>query len=270
MTAPRDVESVVAQARSAQARILAPVDSSDTAIQVQSAQDRVVQELASQGLSFHISRDAGQFVRLVINWSSSTLVAGVGKIEDVAPKGPHPILLHITDGVRVRLEPRNLSNVPDWKRNDISNADYIRLVKGQTYEFRGSVRWCDCDGRSGLDLWVENRNGPLVDGDARNSCFIASVAYGHAHPSTATLRKYRDRILAERDIGRASVRLYYRASPWLVRVVSHTAHGRKLARALLSPIVWGAAWHLTQRDQRKPGSERSGPPTSRIPSDPTA
>lgn len=55
----------------------------------------------------------------------------------------------------------------------------------------------------------------LLEGDKR--CYVASYAYGEAHPLTEHLRRWRDRYLIGWPGGRGLVRLYYFLSPMLVK-----------------------------------------------------
>lgn len=52
---------------------------------------------------------------------------------------------------------------------------------------------------------------------AKPWCFVATMAFGSDAIETFVLRQFRDTVLRRSRVGRAIVRLYYRASPWLCR-----------------------------------------------------
>ena len=73
-------------------------------------------------------------------------------------------------------------------------------------------------------------------------CFVASCVFGRAAPETNALRTLRDQLLRRHRSGRALIRLYYRASPTLVRLLDHHRWARPLMRLLLRPAVIVSGW----------------------------
>lgn len=72
-------------------------------------------------------------------------------------------------------------------------------------------------------------------GDRR--CFVATCVYGADAPETELLRRYRDNSMMRGAWGRAMVRVYYAASPWLVRAIRPFPAVMRIARRILDRIV---------------------------------
>jgi hypothetical protein len=62
--------------------------------------------------------------------------------------------------------------------------------------------------------------------------------YGdYDHPSVVTLRRFRDQKLAHTDVGRAAIRLYYRASPAIATRLKSSTTANDLVRRGLEVLV---------------------------------
>ncbi len=73
-------------------------------------------------------------------------------------------------------------------------------------------------------------------------CFIATAAYGEPWDGRIdTLRRFRDSVMAESDLGRALVATYYRLSPPLADALRPHPAARAMVRAGLAPVVLVAA-----------------------------
>lgn len=71
-----------------------------------------------------------------------------------------------------------------------------------------------------------------------SGCYIATAVYGsYDCPQVWTLRRYRDDTLAETWYGRAFIRVYYAASPTLVKWFGHTEWFKKLWKGKLDHMV---------------------------------
>lgn len=92
----------------------------------------------------------------------------------------------------------------------------------------------------------------LVGGPKKSGCFIATAAMGsYDHPSVLVLRKYRDDILADSEIGRKFVDAYYNLSPRIAEVIAQRELLKRLTRILVvRPASWFANIHL-MRSKRK-------------------
>jgi hypothetical protein len=86
---------------------------------------------------------------------------------------------------------------------------------------------------------VSGFNGPLTDESGSTSgCFIATAAFGSPLVrEVSVLRALRDQILVRSTAGRAVVRMYYRVSPPLARVIERHETLRAIARAGLHPVI---------------------------------
>jgi len=72
----------------------------------------------------------------------------------------------------------------------------------------------------------------------KGGCFIATAAYGDADASAVkTLREFRDECLQRSRAGRCVVRVYYASSPTLAHLIARSQSRRRIARALLWPVV---------------------------------
>jgi len=80
--------------------------------------------------------------------------------------------------------------------------------------------------------------GDDVDPGRRGVCFIATAAYGSAlHPSVSNLRNFRDRYLMQKKLGRKTVDLYYKYSPFLADIIAKNKALKILVRISLFPLV---------------------------------
>jgi hypothetical protein len=69
-------------------------------------------------------------------------------------------------------------------------------------------------------------------------CFVATAAYGTPMAQEiATLRRFRDRHLANNAVGRAFVSAYYDIGPKLANIIREREDLRAASRALLTPVV---------------------------------
>jgi beta-propeller repeat-containing protein len=86
---------------------------------------------------------------------------------------------------------------------------------------------------------VSGFNPALTDESGSTSgCFIATAAFGSPLArEVSVLRALRDQILVRSTAGRAVVRMYYRASPPLARVIERHETLRAVVRAGLHPVI---------------------------------
>ena len=70
--------------------------------------------------------------------------------------------------------------------------------------------------RRGTEMHEDLTSKVMNDLDKR--CYVATYAFGEDDPVTVSLRSWRDRVLKPTWWGRALVRVYYRCSPWLVKL----------------------------------------------------
>ena len=69
------------------------------------------------------------------------------------------------------------------------------------------------------------------------SCFIATAAYGDIDaPEVEQLRRFRDRSLLTNPFGRSFVRMYYRVSPPIARLIARRPSLRMATRRLLDVV----------------------------------
>ncbi|HEY7539611.1 MAG TPA: CFI-box-CTERM domain-containing protein [Methylomirabilota bacterium] len=102
-------------------------------------------------------------------------------------------------------------------------------------------------GVDGFVAKVSGFNGGLTDESGSTSgCFIATAAFGSALArEVSVLRAFRDHILVRSAAGRAFVRVYYRLSPPIARVVERHETLRAVARSTLHPLIVVARISLT-------------------------
>ncbi len=86
------------------------------------------------------------------------------------------------------------------------------------------------------------RQGSLAQSMAYHAnpmdCFVATAAYGEPwHDQVATLRRFRDQVLARHDWGRNFVASYYLSGPHLAEAIRPHPWARAATRAALTPVV---------------------------------
>jgi hypothetical protein len=128
------------------------------------------------------------------------------------------------NGVRI-----GQSSSPSFRDSGAHNFDAYQITAvdtgGDESDFSGMVV---------ANMAVANAGG----GDRR--CFIATAAYGASwEPHVLALREFRDRRLMTNAAGRAIVWFYYRYSPPMADFIGRHDSLRILARAALTPVVYG-------------------------------
>ena len=80
---------------------------------------------------------------------------------------------------------------------------------------------------------------PVRQAPAKKSgCYIATAVYGsYDCPQVRVLRRYRDISLATSAVGRAFIKVYYCASPYVVRMTAQMPSANKLFKAVLDKLV---------------------------------
>lgn len=137
---PKSVAELVSIVKSSQSRLAATRDQSMTQIQREQATKRVHGELAKEGI-FDCRIDWQDYLLSIA--FRSMRVAGSGAVADVSPAGICPISIRADSDhtVSVRFEPRDVSEVPDYRQFDVDNREFHHLHKGSAIDFGGRVRW---------------------------------------------------------------------------------------------------------------------------------
>lgn len=124
-----------------------------------------------------------------------------------------------------------------------------RLV---VFEHRYGKRHTDAQ-RAAIRRGLKEHDRFFRDGirmtETRGRCYLATLVFG-AGPETVVLRRFRDRILRSKAMGRCLVLMYYKTAPAVCAVLTHWPWLQPLVRALLRPMVWLAGRAL----QNKKGS----------------
>lgn len=113
---------------------------------------------------------------------------------------------------------------------------------GGAIEWRGSSLYCKrCDTRITHfrcdDCDARPTKGECVS--SSGACFIATATYGSASaPEVIALRRFRDDVLLSSDTGAVFVRMYYRTSPQLARLVLKNMWLRIGSRWILNSVLW--------------------------------
>lgn len=87
-----------------------------------------------------------------------------------------------------------------------------------------------------MDGTEETISGASVD--SKGACYVATAIYGsYDCPQVWTLRRYRDNFLSKTVCGYAFIKIYYRISPFFVRVFGNSKWFNSLGRNVLDHIV---------------------------------
>ena len=70
-------------------------------------------------------------------------------------------------------------------------------------------------------------------------------------PETQTLRAFGDQVLRRRPTGRRLIATYYRAAPWVCRILERQPWAHPVLRAALQPVVWLATRWLSATEARR-------------------
>lgn len=68
-------------------------------------------------------------------------------------------------------------------------------------------------------------------------CFVATAVYGTDAWQTVALRAWRDEVLRRSALGRVGIRVYYKVSPTLVRVLTGQPRAMAMVRRMLDRVV---------------------------------
>jgi hypothetical protein len=71
-----------------------------------------------------------------------------------------------------------------------------------------------------------------------SSCYLATFVFGSGSEEVALLRQFRDEVLLPRRVLAGMVRLYYRASPRMVRLFGGSRLCKVVVAAALTPLLW--------------------------------
>lgn len=125
---------------------------------------------------------------------------------------------------------------------DFAKCEKLGVLKINRAEELGAARQRAVD--EGMRSHSRLEHAASVDG----RCFVATFAYGADAHQTRILRQFRDARLMPSRGGRALVRVYYAASPWLVAILARVPGGGGCARSVVD-----AAVRLVDRDHASQG-----------------
>lgn len=91
--------------------------------------------------------------------------------------------------------------------------------------------------------WSEPVDSGELEVSSMLGCFIATAAYGGVFaPEVQSLREFRDRFLVNNPLGKLFIRMYYRTSPPVARILEKHPVLRYIVRKHLSVIVCLCRW----------------------------
>jgi len=71
-----------------------------------------------------------------------------------------------------------------------------------------------------------------------HQCFIATAVYADGYaPEVISLRRFRDETLRVHFVGRIAIRIYYKISPWIARIITNRPALRAAVRPALDAIA---------------------------------
>jgi hypothetical protein len=83
----------------------------------------------------------------------------------------------------------------------------------------------------------------------KGRCYIATLVFGEGQ-ETASLRRFRDKVLRPKAMGRWLICAYYRTAPEVCTMLEHCPRLQPLVRTILRPLVWmvGRVLHAHEDD----------------------
>ena len=109
----------------------------------------------------------------------------------------------------------------EWQRKEA-----IGLVQDIVSKFKEMQESVSYPGKG----WEEGLNS--------SSCFIATAVYGDSeHLDVVLFRKFRDRCLLSRPVGRLIVRLYYKFGPHLANIIKNNQKTKRIVRTALEKLA---------------------------------
>jgi hypothetical protein len=101
-------------------------------------------------------------------------------------------------------------------------------------------------GRRAHQRFYWDRHG---GGQTTGRCFVATLVFGRVR-ETRVLRRFRDRVLRPRQIGRRLIVLYYRMAPPVSRLLERWPNLQRVVRWMLRGVVCIAARWLEWERRR--------------------
>lgn len=145
-------------------------------------------------------------------------------------------VLHITSYLKnqdfkaLQVYKNELLSLLRPKYVSLENSGNVRLCRFLTEYERSIQNWMD--GKNGSQAILKNINKD------NGHCYIATMVYGdYEHPNVIELRNYRDNSLKKKYLGKMFIKLYYQASPILVRNIKHKKLLNYLIKSVLNKIV---------------------------------
>jgi hypothetical protein len=94
-----------------------------------------------------------------------------------------------------------------------------------------------------LDCLSPEQRAQITIQSEKSGCFIATACFGfYDAPEVRILRRFRDEVMAGSQTGRRLIKIYYRVSPPLARILDQSPWMRWMIRTLcLRPLVWWIA-----------------------------
>ena len=128
------------------------------------------------------------------------------------------------------------------------NQKYIRLLRsssqsllGSTYAEKEKIIKLILSSKATQSIKDEAQTLLIQRGKEKESssgCFIATATMGdYNHPYVIELRHFRDQVLQQHVVGRRSIKIYYRYSPFFAQIISKSQFLKKITYHLIvSPL----------------------------------
>ena len=162
-----------------------------------------------------------------------------GEAYKPAPHGAEPAPVDASGDASLAASAEGHAPAPHGATAGRNTARTFKKKRGRTFQEITPRPVTAAEAVTSIDETWDEQQGKMVKRQKVESrmCFIATAAYGDIDaPEVEQLRQFRDRSLMSNPFGRGFVRMYYRVSPPVARLIARKPRLRIVARKMLDVL----------------------------------